>query len=1128
MVGKLLLLIAKSLSLTLAILFLCASEVNCWSQSSDQVDKPAVSREPPPLSKDGTLALDARLWLPDDKSNPKLVPGFSVGDFLEIVNGKFPRYSFEQVTVRATIHEHFAELVAQYNVKIHDSTNEQLLEIPLRLENCQLVEKVQFEGGGKQTLEISPTDRGYIWHLRTKQAEQYSLRLVARTVLVDEQDRQQLTLALPASPCLIEFEIPNDVKDLRLGQQGSGLIDIEQQESKKKAIIRSNGDVAISWRRGTALNRISPVEAHSFTRFEFDNPQSAWVVSSNFEIHRYHHDQNAPMIIRLPPGSRYLPSPQFQNAFSINETSHEKPSAAAEPVELLVRFWSPADQYRLSIQWEWRPPPGSPLQSPISIPGIMLPEADLHDGRVEISMPSFYSLDDQRIGEGTELENKRNEIGLDRTLYAFRFSRQPFSLNAKVGRETALASVRPTYLVIVDQSKLKLTAWLNCAFEPSQALELGLHLGDWSLATAEIVSGSSPVGSFETLGHAVQPDGSIQLSSFDNSEIGTANKRIQQLWRLTAYLPMKSTGNTIVQFAVPRIVRYRSDGGKPDVDHGTGAIMVAAASNVMLHWDEENSQGLLSDSLSPSQIELIGGELASRSAVYRFQAGGETTPKWQGQAEILPQQVAIEQRLNCQVELEHVALKQEMSLQIDHLPLSNLEFSASRSLQDLRVFINGQEYSIRSVPAVVPPAPSYDFQLLGVPDLIGKTSVLITGRYNLAKQPDFGAITTITVPIPLLKLPNISRNLSGEVSISSSRDLEISHDSSANDFVSTEQFDRELRFPLEFSLSKTRLPISVRRLKRVTYLPVQVERAWLQTAISGADRRDRFCASIRTDQTKLTVNIPGANPQIFVDGKPVSPFPIAVDKYQFDLPVKEGGDVYLLDIWTWPVGSISWIAPHNIDIPKIDGTDGINRFYWQLITPYISHLAIVPNGFMPEWHWAWNGFWWSRESKLGQPELEKWVGVANQPEIAATNNRYLLSSFGSAKSFQCWTVSRLVLWFPVGLISILLTVLTMSIRFLRSPLVLVTWVALFGGLAMVWPDLAILVGQTLIVSIGLVALVLITRAAVDTRVRRRSVFTSRPTSASDRGSERQPGSRPQSQNPSTTQARSPVPVDGGP
>jgi len=97
-------------------------------------------------------------------------------------------------------------------------------------------------------------------------------------------------------------------------------------------------------------------------------------------------------------------------------------------------------------------------------------------------------------------------------------------------------------------------------------------------------------------------------------------------------------------------------------------------------------------------------------------------------------------------------------------------------------------------------------------------------------------------------------------------------------------------------------------------------------------------------------------------------------------------------------------------------------------------------------------------------------------------------------------LSRFALWFPMGLLAIVSSVLVLSFRFLRNSVVAIVLAGIIASLTMIWPDLGVLFGQTALLAMGLVVLIFLTQAAIEVRVRRRSVFTTRPSNYID-GSE---------------------------
>ncbi len=125
----------------------------------------------------------------------------------------------------------------------------------------------------------------------------------------------------------------------------------------------------------------------------------------------------------------------------------------------------------------------------------------------------------------------------------------------------------------------------------------------------------------------------------------------------------------------------------------------------------------------------------------------------------------------------------------------------------------------------------------------------------------------------------------------------------------------------------------------------------------------------------------------------------------------------------------------------------------------------------------------------------------------------------------------MLLWLPIGLISIGGALLVSLFRSFRHPAALLLLIACVLSMATIWPDLAILLGQTAMVALVIILLYALTQAAVESRVRRRSVFTSRPTSGTYDASDNHTAVRPLSVGESdvmpTTRTQSPVVPDGG-
>jgi hypothetical protein len=234
-----------------------------------------------------------------------------------------------------------------------------------------------------------------------------------------------------------------------------------------------------------------------------------------------------------------------------------------------------------------------------------------------------------------------------------------------------------------------------------------------------------------------------------------------------------------------------------------------------------------------------------------------------------------------------------------------------------------------------------------------------------------------------------------------------------------------------------------------------------------------------------------------------------------------------LEVWMTSSESLGWVTSLKVDIPEIQGAQFYDRFYWQLAVPSIQHMGLTSGQVTPEWIWKWNGLWWSRESGKQQPDLERWVGATPQTDLPLSVNAYLFSSFGGGRSFQIWLLSRFMMWLPIGLVAILVSILLISFRTLRHPAFLLFAAGGLATAAMLAPDLAVLLGQTALLSLGLVSLILITQTAIESRVRRRSVFTVRPSHIREQSDHFSVARNVKMSPQSSTRAHSPVVSDGG-
>lgn len=1213
-----------------------ACAVGLAQEEEVQPPEPPAADVPvlPDVLKEGTLELKARLYLPDGKGDPRFVPNMLLGDLLDMIRAQasrsegadLPTYSFDNLAVQAKIDSDVADVTARAQVTLGENALP-VTAIGLRLHSCQLSQPIEFEGGGQSQWQVGRSEPGYTWWLKAEPNTTHHATLVGQSVLVTEGDRQSLPLSLPAAPVTIDLYLPAGCQDVRVRGQGDELLRSEANEGAQKYVVRCNGgDINISWRSGNdGQPVVGAAAATSETTLRIDDPREAWEAESEIKLRAYGESPIDSLTIELPEGARWLPSPPTSteqytitevqptaaaspaDASSSATVAGEKPAGEAKPaalraagqrVRLTIRALSRTGLSALKaipVRWRWTPPKssGEVLLSNVAVPSITVRAVDRHDGWTTLSVPAAYALD-WKSQQGTELVTQLKVPDLEEQLqYVFRFARQPLGLVVSFRRETNLAKVRPTYLAEVDRGKVMLTGWFECDFDRSQRPELALALGDWTLDSAQPISDMSVP--YEKTGDMLTqetlPEGFIKLSNDLDVELAGSGRRQRQVWRIVAYRSLTEGSIEHLKLSVPGLALLAPDGMRSPVEHMTGALLMAASDNVLLSWDERNSQSLLADTVSSAWTNLLPEALAERAMAYRFQAGTKQSPVWSGRVEVLPQRIAAEQVAVVHVDLDAARISQKFTLQIANEPLQRLQL-ITRGPLDGSVLVNTIPCVLEQTlapPEAGVPADQTLLTVVGAPKLFGKVEVEVRWQMPLpaiaaesqnaapsstppsSAAPSSASLSSsavaassastsdslvgatagssagvaeaiVQLPLVRLDLPDAQLANRAQVSITADRRLNVSIGTqavSSDSSASATGGNPPTWSPLpgaavDIPSDEETLLLRIRRLSEIDPLPVRVSGAWLQTAVNGTTRLDRFCARFRTEQQDIAIILPSSDllsAQVALDGVQINGVPSSQGRLQIDVRSLDAETEHTLEVWTRSATTLGWLNRIDVVPVVIEGGQQIDHFYWQLVTPASQHLVEVPESLTPEWRWVWDRLWWHRLSPQDQAFFEQWLKASEQPPLAESANRYVVSSYGPVREFHCWTASRMLLWLPVGLVAIGCALAVSSWRRLRHPASAIAVAGLVSLLATAWPDLAILVGQTTLLALVIVMLYALTQAAVESRVRRRSVFTTRPASAmlesGDHHSLVRPGSHASSEIMATTRTQGPIVADGG-
>lgn len=1030
--------------------------------------------------------------------------------------------------------------------------------VGLRLGTLRLTGQPVFNGTADRNI-FQTTDDGYSWTLVGSAETKHSITLNGKSVISRDVGRRKMLLSLPMSTCKIHARLPKSAAEPRTRDPSDIIRTKLTDDALEVTINSSGGDVELSWLVDRPSKRVAAIVADTETTFSIRDPQQVWAATTNLQLSWYGTEAANKISVALPPGARLRTSLSYDyDSFRIDVSLHGDPDNAYQLLEIENTSIEQSPTLTLPFEWEWQPlledsSESQEFSSSVRIAPLQITGVDLHRGKIESLFQSQYSVTlDLSDGMSLSLQS-RTDAG---KMLEFDFDSQDTSLRLTLRREQSLPIIRPTYHVKVDGNKLTLTGWLECSFDANQlSRTLGLEMPSWVLQENNarvVVESASAEETGEVLEVRQNPNsaGSYTLIGPDlaTPDFSGATRSVQT-WRFVAQRDIDPGDGLEIQ--VPEIVRGRT-GGQQITESGSGVLILTSADNILLRASP--GIALLEDSYSEQYQKYVSPGGMRIPLVYRFQPS-ENAPYWSGNADQLPRQIAYSEEAAVSVLRSQIDIKQRFELQIANAPLDELRFAIPRIdsegaanngvtplvyVDDLLVgasFIDSvtaaelqAEYGVALAEASADSGSAIDnsaskesdsaakpateeinaaedqwlvFQLVASPELLGNRQIRIEASVSYAAKVSDAtnedaaeSAQTVGVPLAKLLLPAEARRARSEWSLSSSGSVSATPIRrfdvlDAADSATNAALVRRI-LPADFAT----IDLLVSEVEREQTL--RIGNVWLQTAITRVHRRDRFVATVVAGPGELRLTLPKFidDIRVFVDG-------VSREDYQYDYSsdsmlvelTGESVEEHVIEVSYFQQENLSWLRRVSLKSPRIEGSAAVEEFCWELLTPQTQHVAWCPGALTSNWSWNWGGFWWKRES----PELSfrGALTASTQSRLPISMNRYLMSSSRMPSGVDIWVLSRFALWFPVGLSSILIAYCVLNFAVFRRPLSMVAYAIVLAFVALLWPDFSMLLGQTSIFALSLVGMVWVTQVAVDSRVRRRSVFSSRSVNTQD-------------------------------
>jgi len=204
-----------------------------------------------------------------------------------------------------------------------------------------------------------------------------------------------------------------------------------------------------------------------------------------------------------------------------------------------------------------------------------------------------------------------------------------------------------------------------------------------------------------------------------------------------------------------------------------------------------------------------------------------------------------------------------------------------------------------------------------------------------------------------------------------------------------------------------------------------VERAWLQTWLTGDVRVDRAAYVLRSTDDSITLHLP---PNVVQEQRMI----VRVNQQQITLPNISPAGVLTLPIspeqQDQPIEiSVDYRYPFDMSgievpiiLPSFSKGTSVQYQFWQVILRENKHIIGYPAGWTLEYDWTWNGLFWWRVPSIRKSDIG-FESDASAPEPAISeSSQYVFSHLHPPEYVTLYIVKRS--WIIFGSSSIALLV----------------------------------------------------------------------------------------------------------
>ena len=957
------------------------------------VSQPQPEKSPPqaPASAAGPIREEepAVYLLPDGKGGYKPVINFQLDKFKQLLElerqvetgtGK-PAYSVE-LRGQAVADGNRARVELEFQCAV---PADGWVRLPLRLDEAVIVAQ-KHQGAGEYVLVPADEGQGFVAWLKGGTGEPHRLQVTALVPISRVGGEARLHLSLPRLTTS-EFTLRVPMREASIRTPQGGVLEQVPGGNGDETTVRTvgaSGAIDFAWRESAKEAGIAPavLSASGAIQVQLDGQAATTTATLNITAAEGTVDR---FQVLLPTGATLI-SGEAAGYSVTPQADASRADATAEPaVQIEVRpLDAPAKQVALRLVTEQLlPAPGAAEH--VDLAGFEVVGARHQTGFLALRVVGDWQLvfGDRRNVREVALGDLPAALRSPELVAAFEYLAQPAALLARVVPRRPRVAVDPLYVYRITPDAIELEARFRYTIRGARVFALDLEFPDEAWEIEEI----GPAGLVDLDGVLFEQ---LQPLSVPLLQPGSGELELRCRARR-----MLDPDQSQVSFKLPRPLANSV---------GPAKVIVLPADNVELTPRNEELIGL-GRQASASVVDLPPHQ--QEPLVYR---GDVAKAHFAADRRVLKQTVTAQVATQINLRERLGTVEQQLRFQVRYEPLERIALRVPSELLGERaaeVQLDGQR--VQWIADRLLDAQAAGTQLVYIPlpkPLLGSAEVRV--RFTLPEQK---LTPRVSVPLAVpLVTPAISSVLQNEALVLARPGLEVHPRGEAwkladNSLDLAEKPD-QLRLVADAPASE--LGVALNLADPEAFGATVIERAWIQTWLGEQNRQDRAVLQVNSRQSSLKFALPSSavanSVDIRVDGERVAAKQGADASYSVPLDSRAERDQHTVEI-AYDLPRETGISL-NLVPPRFGDNLRVGNTYWQVVLPKHEHVVIGPRNYGAEFTWGWQGYFWGREPRLEQFDLETWAGAAPHSPLPTSTNRYLYSTLGAPTALHVRVAPR--------------------------------------------------------------------------------------------------------------------------